>query len=158
MKKNFTSLLLLLSTFMFAQMATYDAAAQANMMQQIAQTTKQLEQAERSYAILEKAKDKVDKVSSAIKQVNEIKSFIEMQSEILNNVATVLQSKRKYITDKQLQRIIKSTGKSIVNIKNLLSDDFFSLNDKERMDLIKEEKVELLNNLVRSRMYKNSVE
>ena len=108
--------------------------------------------------MLEKASEKVEKVSSAIKSVNEIGGFLKMQNEILSNVKIVLGAKNKRVSTKKIDALLNSTTTSISNVRKLLSNSFFSLNDKERLDLLQAQKKTIAVELLRSRMYAKSVQ
>lgn len=158
MKKLILSITFLSTIGSYAQMSVVDAGANKTMGSQLTTATKQLAQAEKSYAMLEKASEKVEKVSSAIKSVNEIGGFLKMQNEILSNVKIVLGAKNKRVSTKKIDALLNSTTTSISNVRKLLSNSFFSLNDKERLDLLQAEKKTIAVELLRSRMYAKSVQ
>lgn len=155
MKKLILAITFLSTIGSYAQMSVVDAGANTTMSSQLATATKQLAQAEKSYAMLEKASEKVEKVSSAIKSVNEIGGFLKMQNKILSNLQKVSTSKKGNKVSVQSMEVLESTKKSIEGIKNLLSNKFFSMSDKERLDLIEKEKQSLQISLVRSSMLVN---
>lgn len=158
MKKLILTITFLSTIGSYAQMAVIDATANTTMSSQLATASKQLVQAEKNYAMLEKASEKVEKVSNAIKSVNEIGGFLKMQNEILSNVKIVLGAKNKRVSPKKIDALLSSTTASISNVRKLLSNSFFSLNDKERLDLLQAQKKTIGVELLRSRMYAKSVQ
>lgn len=158
MKNLLLPIMLFTALISFGQATVIDVKANKTMISQLANAVKQLAQAEKNYAMLEKASDKVEKVSTAIKSVNEIGIFLKMQTEILSNVKIVLNAKNKRVSAQKIDQLLNSTTMSIANVKNLLSNSFFSLNDKERLDLLKEQKKTIGIELLRSRMYAKSVQ
>ena len=158
MKKLILTITFLSTIGSYAQMAVIDATANTTMSSQLATASKQLVQAEKNYAMLEKASEKVEKVSNAIKSVNEIGGFLKMQNEILSNVKIVLGAKNKRVSPKKIDALLSSTTTSISNVRKLLSNSFFSLNDKERLDLLQAQKKTIGVELLRSRMYAKSVQ
>lgn len=149
-----TTILFFLSIFSYGQMAVVDAGVNASLTSQIATASKQLVEAQKSYELLEKSADKIEKVSQAIKSVAEIGEFLQMQSTILKNLSQA--SRNKNISQDKVNKILNGTQRSIKGVQNLLSNSFFSLNDKERLDLLKEEKESIQINMVRSSMLLNA--
>lgn len=156
MKNIILFILLMVCSKSFSQMAVIDATANQTMAQQLATAAQQLETTSRNYEMLKKSAEKIEKVSEAIKSVNQIGTFIKMQAEILSNIDRVISSNRNRITSSKLSNVLKNTSTTLDNVKNLLSNSFFSLNDAERLELLEKEKRKIGIELMRSRLYLNS--
>jgi hypothetical protein len=127
------------------------------MAESVVTAAKQLSQLEKTYNTVKATADKVEKVNSAVQTYNDVDRFISKQREIIKNVSLVTNSRKSTVSRTQLQNIINSSSQSIKKIQDFLSDNLFSLNDKERIDLVTGENKKLELSLMRSRMYANSV-
>lgn len=129
----------------------------AKMSEQVISAAKQLSQLEKTYNTVKATAEKVEKVNNAVQSYNDVEKFISKQKEIIKNVSLVTSSRKSTIPRGQLQNIINTSSASINKIQEFLSDNIFSLNDKERIDLVTAENKKLELSLMRSRMYANSV-
>lgn len=131
----------------------YDPAAAANMGKQIATSAEQLNQFQKSLEYLKKAEDKLNQVSGYVRNMedlNEIKEMyaesISMTSKIRAQLPRIKNPNTKILVTSQLTDIVKNLNGSINFITKILSSNFFSMSDKERMELIDEERSKILIN------------
>lgn len=131
----------------------YDPAAAANMGKQIATSAEQLNQFQKSLEYLKKAEDKLNQVSGYVRNMedlNEIKEMyaesISMTSKIRAQLPSIKNPNTKILVTSQLTDIVKNLNGSINFITKILSSNFFSMSDKERMELIDEERSKILIN------------
>lgn len=172
MKKLFLLMFVVASSLsVYSQAAVIDAAAQkqlttlnasnktalAKLGEQVGTAAKQLSQLEKTYETVKATAEKVEKVNSSVQSFNNMSKYISKQKEIINNINIVANSKRQNISKKQLQSIVTASSESLKKIQSFLQDGFFNLNDKERIDLIGSENKKLEINLIRSKLYANSV-
>lgn len=165
MKKFLLTLFSLVSFSSFAQMAVTDvgasaqlAATNSTLASTLSTASAQLTQLEKNYEQIMKASEKVEKVNKAIKSVEKIEDFIKMQKEIIGNIKAMTQLKSKHLNPNKMKMVLNTTSAIISNVQKILSDGFFNLNDKERVDLLKDEKHQLEINLVRSRLMLKSAQ
>lgn len=159
MKKLVLILVSLASFSSFSQMAVTDvgasaqlAATNSTLASTLSTASAQLTQLEKNYEQIMKASEKVEKVNKAIKSVEKIEDFIKMQKEIIANIKAMTNLKSKHLNPTKMTMVLNTTSSIISNVQKILSDGFFNLNDKERVDLLKEERHQLEINLVRSRL------
>lgn len=171
MKILFFYILLLSSSIITAQLPVTDVATSTqltdlNLNQKASNTTlasqlstagSQLTQLEKTYEQIQKASDKIEKVNDAIKSVDNVETFIKQQKEIIRNINIVGKSGKKNVNFEKAQFVLNSASRIVSNVQNILSDGFFNLNDKERVDLLDKQKKEMAVNLVRSRLMLQSV-
>ena len=171
MKNLLLATFMLVSTVLTAQIPVTDAATGAQLTalntsqamgnstlaSQLSTAGNQLAQLERTYEQIQKAAEKIEKVNEAIKSVDDIGAFISQQKEIMKNINTMKNSGKK-INYKKAEFVLSSAGQIVTNVTNILSDGFFNLNDKERVDMLEKEKKEMAVNLVRSRLMLKSVQ
>lgn len=172
MKNLLLTILMLSSCILTAQIPVTDVAtngqlaalnvntatSNSTLASQLSTAGNQLAQLERTYDQIQKAADKIEKVNDAIKSVEKIETFIVQQKEIISNVNIIMKSGKDNVNYKKAQFILSSAGNIVNNVTKILSDNFFNLNDKERVDLLDKEKKELAVNLVRSRLMVKSVQ
>ena len=147
MKTTMGLLLLIFGNILHAQMLVTDtatnaslAAANSTMATTLTKATAQLSQLEKSYAIMKKASDKIEKVSSVVQSVNDIKELIKLQDEAITNVKLITKHKKSKNTYNILTNLLQNITKHIGNVNKVLTKGFFSMSDKERTDFFKEEK------------------
>lgn len=130
----------------------------STLASQLSTAGSQLAQLERTYEQIQKASDKIEKVNEAIKSVETIQTFITQQKEIISNVNLIMKSGKSNINYKKTQFVLQSASSIVKKVSNILSDNFFNLNDKERVDMLEKEKKQMAINLVRSRLMLKSVQ
>ncbi len=133
------------------------ASSYGKMAEQVVTAAKQLTQLEKTYETVKATAAKVEKVNEAVQSYNNVSKYISKQKEIIRNLETVTRYSKGSVSNTQIQNILTTTSGSLKKIEQFLQDSFFNLNDKERMDLINSENRKLELNLIRSRMYANSV-
>lgn len=142
------------------QLTTLNASATAQiskMADQLANAGKQLSQLEKSYEEMKKVSDKIEKVNEAVKNYNQLVTFFKMQKQIISNLSAVNSSgSYSASTSKRIQSVLNQTTNSMETLQDVLSNNVFNLNDKERLDLLKQQKEELQINSVRSLMLLNA--
>lgn len=125
----------------------YDPAAAANMGKQIATSAEQLNQFQKSLEYLKKAEDKLNQVNGYVrnmKDLNDIKNMyaesISMSQKIRVGIPRMKNVRAQKLMTSNVTNIVTSLNDSINFITKILSSNFFSMTDTERMDLIKKEK------------------
>ena len=133
------------------------ASTYSKIAEQVINAAKQLSQLEKTYNTVKATADKIEKVNRAVQSYNDLDKFITKQKEIIKNISLVSSSRRSTISRTQLQKILNTSSESIKKIQDILSDNIFNLNDKERIDLVSAENKKLEINLMRSKVYANSI-
>jgi hypothetical protein len=100
--------------------------------------------------LLGKMKDKVDKVNSVVGDMQEIRDIVTMQKE---SIATAVRIKSR-LSDFKTNEFKKVALNDISNlplstlsrtlqfVQKVLTSNFFSMSDKERMDIIRDQKTQ----------------
>lgn len=150
-KQIFKIAVLLLPVFGYSQMVVTDPTQAANMSTQIQATTQQIVQLDKSLEYMKKASDAVTKVSGYVRDVNDLTKITKMYKEsisnatkIRNNLSKIKDSGRRNEVAKDVSKILESLNGSITFINKILSNNFFAMSDKERMDLITAERRKVL--------------
>lgn len=151
MKNILTILGLLISSFYYSQMAVYDAGTNAQMGEQIATAGKQLSQLEKTYILLNEASDKFNHVNGYVKNINDLKQITIMYRDVISSASQIRQDLPKIknlatqrLVVKKLQNILTTLGTSIETINLVLSNDFFKMDDTQRMNIISKERRKIL--------------
>lgn len=153
MKKLLFILLAISTNYTQAQaMVVNDPAANQTLLTSISQGAQQVQQGLEQLEYLNKAKEAITKVSSVVRDLNEIKEIYTLQKEILKNSTThlrQLQSTRLF-KPKEMREIAQSftnlidnSIKSIDTLKKLLQDDLLKMSDAERLNFIRDLKEEI---------------
>lgn len=143
----------LLPIFSNAQLSgvVYDPTNATNMKTQISTSGKQLAQLQKSVEYMKKASDRLNKVSGYIRDMRDLqdiskmyKESISMVTKIRNNISKIKSNSRKKIILNDVQDALSTINESVGFINKILSNDFFSMSDKDRMELINEERSKIV--------------
>ena len=158
------SLLLFVSINLFSQcpvpQVVTDVTANKSLKLQLANSGQQLKQLEDNYAVLQDAKDKYEKVSSIVTSVFELKEIIDLQAEAIENTNLVLNNnnlKGKRLTNmlETLTKQVSSIEKHVTLIDQVLTDGFFDMTDKERVEMFESTREKVFFLTSRTRGYAN---
>lgn len=149
--------LVLFPIFGFAQMGVpqtvFDPTAAGNMSEQIATSAKQLTQLEKSLEYLKKAEDKLNNVSGYVRNMKDLNDIRKMYAESISMATKIRASIPNVKNAEQKKNIVSQVTASVSNLNNsinfitkILTSNFFSMTDTERMELIKEERSKILIN------------
>ena len=162
MKKTLLSgALLILPLLGFSQMGVpqtvYDPTAAANMTTQIKNTSTQIVQLEKSLQYMEKASETMNAVSGYVRDASIIKDITDMYKESImmaSKIRAEIPKIKNPDTQKRvlgdLIRTIAILNKGISFTNSILSDNFFKMTDKDRLDLLNTERRKIL--IQRSRL------
>ncbi|MFK7102226.1 hypothetical protein V3471_14750 [Flavobacterium oreochromis] len=126
-----------------AQIPVTDSAANGTLTSQLTTATTQLTQLYKTYDLIKETAEKVEKVNNAVKSVQNIGKLISMQSEAIKNTKKIMQYSNGRLSSpmiRQLNRSLSTINRSISVIQSTLSNSFFNMNDKERMEIAELEK------------------
>ncbi|TXN37707.1 hypothetical protein FVB32_05310 [Flagellimonas hymeniacidonis] len=164
-KRALVSLTLIIPLFTgIAQLVVNDPQANANLMQQIAQGAKTVEQTAKSVKLLKEAKQMYDDVNGAIQTLEYISDMSVTTKKIIENSGSSLKQIQKsdMFSPKEMNVISQryssliAKGNIILKVANdLLSGGIFKMNDAERMVLLRDSKQELQETLAESRSTRN---
>ena len=151
------AILVLFPVLGFAQIGVpqtvFDPTAAGNMTEQIATSGKQLTQLEKSLEYLKKADDKLNQVSGYVRNMQDLNQIKKMYAESISMATKIRGSLPNVKNAGQKQRIISQVTACVTNLNNsisfitkVLSSNFFSMSDSERMELIKAERSKILIN------------
>lgn len=152
MKKQVVKMaMILLPICGFSQMVVHDPVQEANMAQQITNSSQQVVQMEKSLEYMQKSAEKLNKVNSYLRNLRELKEITELYRECLSLTQQARTNVYK-MKDKQIQkmsidkiaRTISEINDGINFINQILSNDFYSMTDKDRIDLIDRERRKIL--------------
>lgn len=140
------------SALCFGQMAVVDAGVNGQLATQLSTSASQLAQLEQSYELIKKTADNVEKVTSYVQSVNDIKSVIDLQKEAVNNINLIMRNKgsQKGVA-KNLTGILQGISRHITNINKVITSGFFTMTDKERLDFFREEKSIIFSQVAKTR-------
>lgn len=151
MKKKLFNVALVLMPFLgFSQMGaslTFDATNAANMSTQISNTTQQISQLEKSLEYMKKAQETLNKVNGYVRDVSSVTEITGMYKEAVSIASRVRTDAQRIKNPNTRKRVLTnvsqilaslSTGVSFVN--KIVSNDFFKMTDKERLDLLSTER------------------
>jgi hypothetical protein len=151
-KQIFKIAVLLLPVFGYSQMVVTDPTQAANMSTQIQATTQQIVQLDKSLEYMKKASDAVTKVSGYVRDLKELEEIAELYKEAisLSKQARQKLSKKRPATQKRIAddiiNILSTLNQSITFINKIMSNNFFAMSDKERVELLREERSKILIN------------
>lgn len=93
-------------------------------------------------ALVQKGMDLVSKVSNVIKASNEVKEIYNTEERILKKVQKLSSQYGEFGNGSLLNdtkfKVLETTARMMNNFTQLTTDDIYVMNDKERMDAIKE--------------------
>lgn len=136
--------------FTSAQVVVSDPVMQASIGEEIQHSLTQIEQFEKNLTLLEKAQERVDVVSSHVRDISELKNILLMQKESIVNATKVknrlsefgsFSYKKNVLVNVESSLTLISTSIGMLN--KVLTTGFFKMTDKERMDYIKEQKTQV---------------
>lgn len=143
-----------LPLFGFSQVGgsvVYDPTQATNMATQIKNTSTQISQLDKSLELMKKASDKLEKVNGALRDIEElaeIKSLYELTMKYANmirkDVGKVKSKRRREIIIRKVTNSIGVVQNSLSFVNKVLSSNFFSMSDKDRIDLLAQEKSKIL--------------
>ena len=122
------------------------------MSTQIQATTQQIVQLDKSLEYMKKASDAVTKVSGYVRDLKELEEIAELYKEAisLSKQARQKLSKKRPATQKRIAddiiNILSTLNQSITFINKIMSNNFFAMSDKERVELLREERSKILIN------------
>jgi len=150
MKKIVLIIALLIFSFGYSQVIVSDPAVQASLGENIKNTVTQIEQFENQLNFMEKAAAKVEKVNSYVRDMAELQQILKMQKESIANSINVKNRISEFKTSNYKQNALRninsslqSISQTILMLNKVLTSGFFNMSDKERMDFIKDKKLEV---------------
>ncbi len=120
-------------------MATYDASANANLINQIQESARQTAELQKQFNLLKEAKDRIEQVSGAVQQLGQLQNIINEQRAAISNAnkITSIISETKRKTDLSgISYNLSRIQASISTVQKLLENGLFKMQDAERMELI----------------------
>lgn len=151
MKKKLFNVALVLMPFLgFAQMGgsvVFDPTQASNMSTQISNTTQQINQLEKSLEYMKKAQETLNKVNGYVRDVSSITEITGMYKQavsIASRVRTDAQriknpnTKKRVLTN--VSQLLNSLSNGVSFVNKILTNDFFKMTDKERLDLLNTER------------------
>ena len=151
-KQIFKIAVLLLPVLEYSQMVVTDPTQAANMSTQIQATTQQIAQLDKSLEYMKKTSDAVTKVSGYVRDLKELKEISDLYKEAisLSKQARQKLSKKRPATQKRIAddilSILSTLNQSITFVNKIMANNFFSMSDKERVELLREERSKILMN------------
>lgn len=139
MKKLILLFSIIISSYSYSQMAVFDAGANYALGQQIAEGVQQTQQLQQTFQVLKDAKDKVEQVSNAVKQIGQLQNIINEQVAAVQNASKIQQILSKKDKGANLEGVQYNLGKiqnSIALVQKVLSNGFFNMDDQSRIELI----------------------
>ncbi|HAO14001.1 MAG TPA: hypothetical protein DDE71_00315 [Tenacibaculum sp.] len=160
MKKLIFIIFISLSINAFSQLAVTDPTANVTLKSQLVTATQQLSQLERNYQIIKEGHEKYQKVNSLVSTVSNIEEIIRLQREGIRNISLVMRhTNLKGNSKVRLVQILKRLSHAIItkteNISKIVKTGFFSMNDKERIDMFQKERNAIYTLVVKTRGYAN---
>lgn len=156
--KNLILIFFMSASFqIFSQAAVVnDVMANQSLSSQLVTSGKQLSQLERSYEILKQAQEQYKKINSVVTSVAQVGEIIDLQRESIQNVNLILANTKR--TGKSRQNLVKHLNTLITTItqksetiSNVLNEGFFTMNDKDRLDLFQKERSDIFSLVVQTR-------
>lgn len=141
MKMQLTLLFLLLSIYGSAQvMVVNDLSANQTLTTQLATSTEQLTQLQKNYQLLKDAESKYKKINSIVMSVANIDKIIKLQSEAISDINLIMRhtnytGKNKAHLSEFLNRLLVNMSEKVETASNVISEGFFDMTDKERIDM-----------------------
>ena len=143
----------------FAQLTgnvVYDPTQAANMTQQISNTSQQISQLDKSLDYMKKASDQIEKVNSYVRAIDQLTEITAIYQDAVKLAGQIRQNLPKVKSRESQSRILKNVSETLTSLQRsinlvskVLSNDFFKMTDRERMELIKEERHKVLMKRVR---------
>lgn len=152
MKKIVFILGILLPMFSYSQLTpggsvVYDPTQAANMSTQISNSATQIKQLEKSLEYMKKASQKLEQVNDYLRDIEDLKQISKMYKEsfsiaqkIRTNLPKIKNPELRAYYINEVTSSLSSINNSVTFINKILTSKFFSMSDKDRMDLIKKEK------------------
>lgn len=155
MKKKLFNLTLILLPFLgVAQIGgsvVFDPTQASNMSTQIANTTQQIGQLEKSLEYMKKASETLNKVNGYVRDVSTVTEITNMYKEsvsIASRVRTDAQRIKNPNTRKRVltnvSQLLTSLTSGVAFVNKILTNDFFKMTDKERLELLNTERRKIL--------------
>lgn len=167
MKKRLLSVAIVMLPFLgFAQIGgsvVYDPTQAMNMTTQINNTATQINQLEKSLKYMEKAEEKLSKVSGFLRDVEDLRRILDLHKRCFEGAkkariyAGTLNPQRQRIVVDNITNSLKSANSSVTLINKVLTNNFFHMSDKDRMDLIARERVRVSLSYAHIRKYASRV-
>ena len=142
MKKIIFFMLLSFGSYAYSQigaMATYDASANASLINQIQESARQTAELQKQFNLLKEAKDRIEQVSGAIQQLGQLQNIINEQRAAISNankITTIISETRRKTDLSGISYNLSRIQSSITTVQKLLDNGIFKMQDSERMDLI----------------------
>jgi hypothetical protein len=160
MKKLLLLFLLTFALSNYGQVVTNDTQANITLSSQLLKSAEQLKQLEKNYDLIKKAEEKYEKINSLVSSVSNLKEIISLSNEAYSNVSLVLENtnlkgKSRQILIKNLQKLTIKISEKTLNISKVVKEGFFTMSDKERMDLFQKERNSIFSLVSRTRGYAN---
>ena len=153
MKNSIFILMLLVSLYSFTQTGVVTdpgntAVNKANLVKNtaaLAKAAKTLEETKKSVEILNDAKEKIEKVSTAVRDIDNLYSIVNVQSKLIDKVnnsisdvkkSNVFSSKEILNVTKNFVNIVTTSNKSLELAKKVLKNDLFNMSDTDRLNFL----------------------
>lgn len=131
---------LIMSSLIPAQMAVYDAGTNYQMAQQIAGSSKQLNQLQQTYKVMKEASDKYREINGYVQSMGQLQNIITVQKEAISNANKCLQqAKGKNVNFRDISSNISQISGSIKTVQALLQNNVFKMDDSQRIQLLDKE-------------------
>ncbi|PXW07095.1 hypothetical protein C8D70_12310 [Chryseobacterium sp. CBTAP 102] len=154
MKKIIITALFFATTSIYAQLVVSDPGVETAMAQSIAMSQQQLTKTENlinkqeeQIRVLKQMKEKVERVNGVLRDMQELRDILKMQKESIK-IATSVKGRLSEFSTAEFQKnalntisvCLNNLTNTLVFIQKLTSNNFFSMTDKERIDLVREQK------------------
>lgn len=151
MKKKLFNMALILMPFLgFAQMGgsvVFDPTQASNMSTQISNTTQQINQLEKSLEYMKKAQETLNKVNGYVRDVSSITEITGMYKQAVSIASRVRTDAQRIKNPNTRKRVLTNVSQLLTSLSNgvnfvnkILTNDFFKMTDKERLDLLNTER------------------
>jgi len=151
MKKKIINMALILLPFLgFSQMGaslTFDATNAANMSTQISNTTQQINQLEKSLEYMKKAQKTLNEVNGYVRDVSSITEITQMYKQAISIASRVRTDAQRIKNPNTRKRVLTNVSQLLTSLSNgvsfvnkILTNDFYKMTDKERLDLLNTER------------------
>lgn len=153
MKKLITLLVFLLcSPGVQAQMVVFDPKALVEIKKTISQGAEKIKHLRKQAKFLEEAKDKVVKVNRKVREIKSYSRLIESSNRSLKALSKSFETIIKepdlsveHITkiDRNYNDLTRRIEDNLIFIGNLMKDDYWTLSDAERIEMIQKKEEEM---------------
>lgn len=137
-------------------MIVYDPTNEAKMGTIISNSVEQLSKLEKTVDYMKKAEEKLSRVNGYLQKVEDVQKIIDLQRKSIKEAIRVRdkvlkmkgsQSARQYT--KTLSSALSAIKNSISNVNSILTNGYFSMSDKERIDFIRQERSRVFSNYIK---------